>query len=86
MLCTRDRGQSFPARLVLNGLWSWLFFGLQRPGLALLEIAVLWGLILASTVLFFRISALAGALLLPYLAWVSFASWLNFGLWRLNQS
>ncbi len=75
----------FALQLVLNGLWSWLFFGLQRPGLAFFEISVLWCLILASVVLFWRISVLAGALLIPYLVWVGFASWLNFGLWRLNH-
>jgi tryptophan-rich sensory protein len=74
----------FGLQLVLNGLWSWLFFGLQRPDLALLDIGVLWVAILASTVLFWRLSWVAGALLVPYLVWVGFASWLNFGLWRLN--
>lgn len=75
----------FAVQLLLNGLWSWLFFGLQRPALAFFEISVLWCLIAASVVLFWRISVLAGALLLPYLFWVGFASWLNFGLWRLNH-
>ena len=74
----------YAAQLLLNGLWSWLFFGLHRPGLALLEIVLLWLLIAASVVLFWRLRPLAGALLVPYLAWVGFAAWLNLGLWRLN--
>jgi len=75
----------FAVQLVLNGVWSWLFFGLQRPGLALLELVVLWCTILTATIMFWRISVAAGVLLLPYLAWVGFASWLNLGLWRLNS-
>jgi translocator protein len=75
----------FGLQLLLNGLWSYLFFGLERPGLALVEILLLWLSILASTLLFWRLRPAAGALLVPYLAWVSFASWLNFGLWRLNS-
>jgi len=74
----------FAAQLVLNAAWSWLFFGLHRPDLAFLDIVLLWLLILASIVLFRRIRPLAAALLVPYLAWVSFASYLNFMLWRLN--
>jgi tryptophan-rich sensory protein len=72
------------AQLILNAAWSWLFFGLHRPGLAFAEILVLWACILATTVVFWRVRPLAGALLLPYLAWVGFAGWLNWGLWRLN--
>ena len=74
----------FILQLVLNGLWSWLFFGLHRPDLALIEISLLWFLILISMILFWRIRPLAGWLLLPYLLWVGFAAWLNFWLWRLN--
>ena len=74
----------FGIQLVLNGLWSYLFFGLQRPGVALVEIALLW-LAIASTIVVFRRSTRAGALLLaPYLAWVSFATFLNFEVWRLQ--
>ena len=74
----------FVAQLVLNVLWSALFFGLRRPDLALAEIAVLW-LAIAATILVFRpLSRLAACLLVPYLAWVSFASYLNFAFWRLN--
>lgn len=74
----------YALQLVLNGAWSWLFFGLQRPGLAFAEIVVLWLAILTTTVLFWRVKPLAGALLVPYLAWVSFAAALNLALWRLN--
>ncbi len=74
----------FAAQLVLNAAWSWLFFGLHRPGLALVEIVVLWLLILASTVLFWRLRPLAGGLLVPYLAWVGFATALNAAIVRLN--
>jgi len=74
----------FAAQLVLNAAWSWLFFGLQRPGLALVEIALLWLSIAATAELFRRVDARAGALLLPYLAWVGFAAALNAELWRLN--
>lgn len=71
-------------QLVLNALWSWLFFGLQRPDLALANIVVLWLLILATLVLFWRRDRLAGVLMLPYLAWVGFATALNLAIWRLN--
>jgi tryptophan-rich sensory protein len=74
----------FALQLVLNGAWSWLFFGLQRPGLAFAEIVALWLAILATVILFWRLRPLVGALLLPYLAWVGFAAALNLALWRLN--
>lgn len=74
----------FLLQLLLNALWSWLFFGRQNPALALLEIAALWLAILATLISFRRISPLAAGLLAPYLAWVSFAAVLNFTLWRLN--
>jgi tryptophan-rich sensory protein len=75
----------FLLQLVLNALWSYLFFGAQRPDLALIEIVVLWGAILATTVGFWRVSTGAGVLMLPYLGWVGFAAVLNFTLWRLNS-
>jgi translocator protein len=75
----------FVVQLVLNALWSYLFFGLQRLDLALFDIVVLWGAILAVAVLFWGANRLAGALMIPYLAWVGFASVLNFVLWRLNK-
>ena len=75
----------FLVQLVLNALWSYLFFGLHRPDLALLDIVTLWVAILVVLVLFWRVSIPAGILLLPYLCWVGFASFLNFTLWRLNR-
>lgn len=74
----------FVAQLALNALWSWLFFGWRMPGFAFLEIAILWVVILATAVSFWRISPVAGWLLVPYLAWVGFASVLNFTIWRMN--
>jgi benzodiazapine receptor len=74
----------FGAQLVLNAAWTYLFFGLHRPDLAFFEIALLWLLILATTVAFWREQPVAGALLLPYLCWVGFAAALNFRIWRLN--
>ncbi|MEM9555316.1 MAG: TspO/MBR family protein [Acidobacteriota bacterium] len=71
-------------QMVLNALWSWLFFGLQRPDLAFAEICLLWLTIVVTLVLFWRRERLAGALLVPYLVWVSFAALLNFTLWQLN--
>ena len=75
----------FGIQLALNGLWSILFFGMQAPGLALAEIIVLWIAIGATTVLFWRVVPAAGALLLPYWGWVSFATVLNASLWWLNR-
>ena len=76
----------FVVQIALNGLWSVLFFGMQQPGWALVEILALWLAILATMVLFWRVVPLAGMLLLPYLAWVSFATVLNGALWWLNRS
>lgn len=74
----------FAAQLVLNVAWSWIFFGMHHLGWAFFEIVVLWLAIAATMVAFFRRSNLAGALIVPYLAWVSFASVLNFTIWQLN--
>jgi tryptophan-rich sensory protein len=74
----------FAFQLALNFAWSLIFFGQQRVGVALIEIAVLWLAILATIVAFWRVRPLAGALLVPYLVWVSFATYLNAGIWRLN--
>ncbi len=76
----------FAVQLALNGLWSILFFGMRAPGLALVEIILLWIAIAITTVLFWRVTPTAGVLLLPYLGWVSFASVLNASLWWLNRS
>jgi len=74
----------FVAQLALNTLWTPLFFGFHRIDLALLDIVVLWGVIVATIVAFARTSHIAAWLLAPYLAWVSFATFLTFTLWRLN--
>jgi translocator protein len=74
----------FSAQLVLNLLWSVIFFGLEAPGLALVEIVALWTAILLTILAFSKISRPAGWLLVPYLAWVSFATALNAGIWWLN--
>lgn len=71
-------------QLAFNAAWSWLFFGLHRVGIALLEILVLLTLIMATTMAFWRRERLAGGLMIPYLAWVAFASVLNASLWILN--
>ena len=75
----------FALQLILNAGWSFLFFGLHRPDLALVEIVFLLGAIIVTTKLFFRHSTLAGWLLVPYGAWVAFATVLNFAYWRLNS-
>lgn len=75
----------FGLQLALNVAWSLIFFGLQRPGVALFEIVLLWLAIAATLGAFTRVSRTAGYLLVPYLAWVSFAAALNFAIWRLNR-
>ena len=74
----------FGVQLVLNLTWSCLFFGLQSPGAAFVDIALLWAAIAATMVAFWFRSTLAGLLFVPYLAWVSFAAVPNFAIWRLN--
>jgi tryptophan-rich sensory protein len=76
----------FGVQLALNVSWSWIFFGMHEPGWAFAEIVTLWLAIVATTIAFFRCSKPAGWLLVPYLAWVSFAAVLNFTIWRLNLS
>jgi translocator protein len=75
----------FGVQLVLNALWSLLFFGLRAPGLAMAELVLLWLAIAASLGAFWRLEPLAGALLVPYLAWVTFAGALNHAIWWLNR-
>ena len=74
----------FAIQLALNSLWSVLFFGLQRPGVAAIEIILLWAAILATLIMFWHRSRWAGLLLVPYLTWVSFAVMLNWAIWRMN--
>ncbi|MGW0435307.1 TspO/MBR family protein [Micromonospora sp. NPDC003197] len=75
----------YAAQLVLNAIWTPLFFGVGRYGLAFADLVVLWFLIGATIVAFWRISRPAAALLLPYWAWVTFAGALNFAVWQLNS-
>jgi tryptophan-rich sensory protein len=74
----------FGVQLVLNAAWTPIFFGLHKPGLAFAEIVVLWAAIGATLVAFWGVNPVAGLLLVPYWLWVSFASCLNFAIWRLN--
>ena len=74
----------FVFQLLANALWTWLFFVWRQGGLAFAEILLLWALIFATFVLFWHFSRFAAVLLLPYLAWVSFASALTLATWRLN--
>ena len=84
----RQRGALglFVLQLAFNALWSWLFFGWHRGALAFADIVLLWLLIVATVIGFWRVRPLAGALLLPYLAWVGFATALNYAVWHLNPS
>ena len=75
----------FALNAVLNIAWSMLFFWMRRPDWALFEVALLWLSILAMIILFWRISPLASLLLLPYIAWVSVASFLNLTIIRMNE-
>lgn len=82
-------GWSAPVRwwllqLILNAAWTPLFFGLRQPGLAFAEIILLWLAIAVTLAKFFKTVRWAGVLMLPYLAWVTFASALNFAIWRMN--
>jgi benzodiazapine receptor len=74
----------FSVQLILNVLWSYLFFKLQSPPYALIEIIILWLFILLTIFSFLKISKTASYLLLPYILWVSFAALLNFFIVRLN--
>jgi tryptophan-rich sensory protein len=71
-------------QLTLNFFWSAIFFSLHLLFLALVEMAALWLAIAVTAVLFWRKDRIAGLLMLPYLAWVSFAFALNFAIWQLN--
>lgn len=75
----------FGIQLLLNAAWSWLFFGLRRPDLALVDILLLWGVILATARAFHPLHRTAALLLVPYLVWVGFAAVLNAAIWQLNR-
>lgn len=83
-----DQGRTalalFIAQLGANALWTWVFFAWHRGALAFAEILVLWCLIVATVISFRRLNVLAAVLLVPYLAWVTFATALTFAVWQLN--
>lgn len=82
---TRRRATAlYAAQLALNLGWSLIFFGLRQPGLALVEIALLFAAVVLTGLTFWRIDRPAGLLFVPYAAWVAFAALLNFEIWRLN--
>ena len=74
----------FFIQLILNSIWSIIFFGLQNPFYALIEIIILWITILLTIINFYKVSKKAGLLLLPYIIWVSVATILNYYIWILN--
>lgn len=74
----------FLAQLAVNALWSWLFFAWQLGAASFADIVLLWLLLTATLIAFWRIHRLAGLFLLPYLLWVSYAGALNFAVWQLN--
>lgn len=75
----------FFLQLALNGLWPWLFFGFRLPEWAFLDIVALWFVLLFTLASFWIENPLAGALLVPYFAWVSFATVINYTIWRINM-
>jgi len=75
----------FLIQLTLNAIWSYVFFGLKNPMLALIEIALLWLMIYETYLKFTKINKTAGYLLIPYMAWVAFAGILNASIWWLNR-
>lgn len=75
----------FSIQLILNVLWSFLFFGLQSPFLGLVGIGALWVAIVATIGVFYQLRPAAAYLLLPYIAWVSLASLVNYSVWILNS-
>ena len=82
--CRRRGLRLFCVQLGLNVLWSWIFFDRHQIGTSFADIVVLWAGILLTILTFKKMSTTAAWLLVPYLAWVTFAGYLNFALWRLN--
>lgn len=74
----------FAVQLTLNFFWSFIFFSLQQTGWALVEIIAMWLAIVATIIWFGKISKTAAWLLVPYICWVSFATVLNYAIWKLN--
>jgi tryptophan-rich sensory protein len=75
----------YSAQLTLNALWSILFFGMRQPGAALIEIIILWALLVVILLRFWRLDRIAAMLWAPYVAWVTFAAFLNGAIWTLNR-
>lgn len=84
LLAARRALMLFLFQLMLNTLWSWLFFGWHRGGLAFADILLLLVFIIATLIAFWRIRPMAGLLLVPYLLWVCFAAVLNYEIWQFN--
>jgi benzodiazapine receptor len=76
----------FIGQLILNALWSIIFFGMKSPGGAFIEIIFLWLAIVVTIIAFYKISKPAAWLLIPYILWVSFAVYLNYSIWQLSLS
>lgn len=76
----------FLVQLTFNTLWSWLFFAWHLGSLAFVDITFLWVFIVVTIIYFWRANPIAGALLIPYLLWVSFAAALNYSIWQLNPT
>jgi len=76
----------FCAQLVANALWSWLFFGWRQGAPSVADIAVLWVLVVVTVIAFFRVRRVAGVLMMPYLAWVTFAAFLDIAVWQRNPA
>lgn len=76
----------FVVQLAANAVWTWLFFVWHQGALAFTEILLLWALIAGTIIAFWRLHRIAAVLLLPYLAWVSFATGLTYATWRLNPA
>jgi len=76
----------FLVQLGFNAVWSWLFFGLHWPGLAFLDLALLWLTLSGTILVFWRVRVSAAVLLLPYWLWIGYAGILNLALWQMNRS
>jgi tryptophan-rich sensory protein len=74
----------FFVQLILNALWSWVFFGMHLISTGLAEVFLLWISLVFTILLFWNKNRTAGLLLIPYLLWISYASALNFAIWQLN--
>jgi benzodiazapine receptor len=74
----------FAGQLLLNTIWSIIFFGMQNPFWAFIDIIALWIAIVINIIFFYKVSRPAALLLLPYILWISFASYLNYSIWMLN--